>query len=419
MHGWKLKCIQTTQIACIEHKRKGVFRVTQWHYVDANGQPAGPISTEALLQLRKQGLIQADGLVWREGMPEWRPMHDVDAAEWAAPDQAANKSYTGAPPEYTAAQQKGLATGHVVYAGFWRRWAALFLDQLILGIAFYAVLFVLIVVVVLVGSISTSDFNSEDPPGWLVTAYLGFLLLYYAAAALYFSLSESSKHQATLGKRAVGIKVVNAQGGRLSFSHALARWCSAGLSYITLYVGFLMAAFTDRKRALHDMVAGTLVVDRWAYTDTPERQQEGLGGCLVVFIIGIIGLVMVMVLAILAAIALPAYQQYQQRAEVGVALVEVSAVKNAVTDYRDAEGACITTDAIEPNVQAMIAQSPHLSEVIIGRFESGNCGLEATLGGFQADSLNTHKIWWEQLSETEWECTSDLDDKLLPEVCRG
>ncbi len=393
--------------------------MTEWHYVDANGQPAGPVSTEALLQLRTQGLIQWESLVWREGMPQWQPMRDVESAAWSPPPQPPDVPETPLPSPVMEATTKDHAAGRVVYAGFWRRWAALFLDQLILGVAFYAVLFVLVIAAAVTGLLSGNDFNSEDPPAWLVAAYLGSLLLYYVAAALYFSLSESSKHQASLGKRAVGIKVVNAQGGRLSFSHALARWCSAGLSYITLYVGFLMAAFTDQKRALHDMVAGTLVVDRWAYTETPERQQEGLGGCLVVFIIGIIGLVMVMVLAILAAIALPAYQQYQQRTELNVALVEVNAVKNAQMYYRDTDGECITTDAIDPSVQAMIAQSPHLTNVIIGQFESGNCGLEATIGGSRFEALNTHKIWWEQLSETEWECTSDLDDKLLPEVCRG
>ena len=56
---------------------------------------------------------------------------------------------------------------------------------------------------------------------------------------------------------------------------------TASLSYLTLYIGFLMAAFTERKQALHDMVAGTLVVDRWAYTEHPELQRRGLGGCVI------------------------------------------------------------------------------------------------------------------------------------------
>src|SRR5690554_810032 len=84
---------------------------------------------------------------------------------------------------------------------------------------------------------------------------------------------------------ALGIKVVNADGGRLSFAHALGRWFTALLSYVTLYIGFLLAAFTGKKQALHDLVAGTFVVDRWAYTEFPERQQRSLGGCLIVFVI--------------------------------------------------------------------------------------------------------------------------------------
>ena len=202
----------------------------------------------------------------------------------------------------------------VVQAGFLRRWAALFLDQLILGVAYYALLIVLMMVFGIAGGLDLfSQVDAQDPPGWFVAAYLGVMLLYYAAAGLYFSLMESSRHQATLGKMALGIKVVNAHGGRLSFAHALGRWFAALLSYVTLYIGFLMAAFTGKKQALHDLVAGTFVVDRWAYTEFPERQQRTLGGCVIVFVIAMILMIGIAVLGILAAIALPAYQEYTGR----------------------------------------------------------------------------------------------------------
>src|SRR5207342_3681907 len=125
-------------------------------------------------------------------------------------------------------------------------------------------------------------------PAWWLPAYFAAILAYYIAAAMYYSLQESSGHQATLGKRALGIKVVDARGQRLTRKHALGRWFAASLSYLTMYVGFLMAAFTERKRALHDMVAGTLVVDRWAYTEFPERQKRELSGCLIAFLIGVL-----------------------------------------------------------------------------------------------------------------------------------
>ena len=94
-------------------------------------------------------------------------------------------------------------------------------------------------------------------------------------------------------------------GRRINGAHALGRWFAAALSYLTLFIGFLMAAVTDSKRALHDYVAGAQVVDAWAYTSFPERQKRGLSGCLVAFLVAML---MVPILAILAAIAISQYQ---------------------------------------------------------------------------------------------------------------
>src|SRR5690606_17022154 len=144
--------------------------------------------------------------------------------------------------------------------------------------------------------------DSDDPPAWVIAAYVGVTLLYYVAAGLYYSLMESSRNQATLGKMALGIKVVDRGGDRLSFPHALGRWFAASLSYLTLYIGFLLAAFTQNKQALHDMVAGTQVVDRWAYTDFPERQQRSLGGCVIAFVVVMLLMIVLAVGGIIAAI---------------------------------------------------------------------------------------------------------------------
>jgi uncharacterized RDD family membrane protein YckC len=70
----------------------------------------------------------------------------------------------------------------------------------------------------------------------------------------------SSLNQATLGKMAMGIKVTNLDGGRIGFGRAVAREVARLLSFITFMIGYLMAAFTERKQALHDKVVGTVVV---------------------------------------------------------------------------------------------------------------------------------------------------------------
>jgi uncharacterized RDD family membrane protein YckC len=77
---------------------------------------------------------------------------------------------------------------------------------------------------------------------------------------LYYALSESSLKQATLGKQAMGITVTDMDGNRISFPRATGRYFSKIISTITLLIGYLMAAFTAKKQALHDIIAGTLVI---------------------------------------------------------------------------------------------------------------------------------------------------------------
>lgn len=77
---------------------------------------------------------------------------------------------------------------------------------------------------------------------------------------LYWSLMESSKYQASIGKRVMGIQVTDENGQRLTFLRALGRNISKILSAFTLLIGFMMAGWTSRKQALHDMVARCYLV---------------------------------------------------------------------------------------------------------------------------------------------------------------
>jgi uncharacterized RDD family membrane protein YckC len=77
---------------------------------------------------------------------------------------------------------------------------------------------------------------------------------------LYEALMTSSSKQATVGKMVFGLVVTDTQGARLSFLHATGRHFAKFLSTLTLLIGYVMAAFTERKQALHDFVAGTYVL---------------------------------------------------------------------------------------------------------------------------------------------------------------
>ncbi len=122
------------------------------------------------------------------------------------------------------------------YAGFWRRFAAYLIDWVILIIA--AVIIRLVLADWLAGTI---------------TFFLGWL---------YFAGMESSTRQATLGKGAMGVFVTDMDGQRISFLRATGRYFAKWLSGLILMVGYIMAAFTARKQALHDILASTLVLYR-------------------------------------------------------------------------------------------------------------------------------------------------------------
>ncbi len=80
-----------------------------------------------------------------------------------------------------------------------------------------------------------------------------------AGSWLYEALMESSSRQATLGKMIFQMKVTDLSGSRISFARATGRYFAKWLSGLTLFIGYIIAGFTERKQALHDMVAGTLV----------------------------------------------------------------------------------------------------------------------------------------------------------------
>ena len=113
----------------------------------------------------------------------------------------------------------------------------------------------------------------------------GFYVLEIVVMAGYFAVMHASSSQATLGKMAVGIKVTDEDGQRIGIVRGIGRFFATFVSSLILLVGYLMAAFTDRKRALHDMIASTLVVDRWAYTSHPERQRTSSGTVTIVILV--------------------------------------------------------------------------------------------------------------------------------------
>ena len=88
----------------------------------------------------------------------------------------------------------------------------------------------------------------------------GWMLAVLAVWWLYFAFFESSARGATLGKRILGLSVVDLDGRRLGFGRATWRFFAKFLGLLTFMIGFAMAIFTPKNQALHDYLAKTLVI---------------------------------------------------------------------------------------------------------------------------------------------------------------
>ncbi len=134
-------------------------------------------------------------------------------------------------------------------AGFWRRVLASLMDRALLnGVIVALYLFYAL----LAGGASV---RGEMGLFFLAGAIFGTLLRW-----LYFTLLESSVLQATFGKLALGIRVTDERGKRISLARANGRYWAKIISAVTGGIGYLMIAFTSRKQGLHDIIASTLVV---------------------------------------------------------------------------------------------------------------------------------------------------------------
>jgi uncharacterized RDD family membrane protein YckC len=253
-----------------------------WYYVDL-GKQAGPVSDGQLEELARGGKINADTLVWHEGMAAWLPYREAKGgSNPASPGTAAGiNPPVGENPEAVCAEcgkifpiqdmirygkvcvcanckpvfmQKlsegaQIQTGELNYAGFGIRFGAKFLDGLILGLPFMAVFF--IVAVPQVRNVTPGRVNFLP-----LLMQLGFIVVRMA-----YDIFFLGKYGATPGKMLCKLKVVTADGGRIGYGRATGRFFAEMLSGMICYIGYIMVAFDNpQKRALHDHICNTRVV---------------------------------------------------------------------------------------------------------------------------------------------------------------
>lgn len=157
------------------------------------------------------------------------------------------------------------APAGTLYAGFWLRVVAAIIDGLLLGIPTAVIFFIFFA-----SAIPSLMQHQQDPMAIVLTILPRLILLvvvYLAGAWLYWALMESSSWQATLGKKALGLYVTDMAGNRATFARTSGRfWAGRGIAMVPYLGGLyfliscIMAGFTERKQALHDMIANCLVM---------------------------------------------------------------------------------------------------------------------------------------------------------------
>lgn len=248
----------------------------KWYYVE-NAQQRGPVTDADLEQLVSAGTVQPATLVWQEGMADWQPYSQVMASGGASapastappPEGSVVCSQCGnifppdevirygdaavcaqCKPVFVQRLREGAATSvSMEYAGFWIRFLAKIVDQIVLS-----------VVGGIMGGIVGAIFAATggDQP----VAMAGVIYAMNVLAAMAYTVFFLYRFGATPGKMLLKIRVVRADGDHLSLGRCFGRYFAEILSGLICGIGYIMAAFDDEKRALHDRICDTRVIKR-------------------------------------------------------------------------------------------------------------------------------------------------------------
>lgn len=244
-----------------------------WFYAEGTQQTAerrGPLDDATFEAMAHSGRLRASTLVWQTGMAEWQPL-SVARPDLAltppslseAPPPVAFCSMCGVPhppedligfsgrqicaackPRFAQALTLGLdlSLPRPRYAGFWIRFGARLIDGM------------LIFIVQLSLTLSVTALAGQNA---ILSA---IMLILSVVGPVVYEVAMTIKYRATLGKLALGIRILRADGSPLTWSRVLGRHFAQLLSATILLIGYLMVAFDPRKQALHDRLCDTVVV---------------------------------------------------------------------------------------------------------------------------------------------------------------
>ncbi|MEO5960425.1 MAG: RDD family protein [Opitutaceae bacterium] len=265
----------------------------QWYYA-VNNQRQGPVTQAEFDKLVSDGVITGDTLVWRQGMTEWQPYAKVAGASGGVPPvapataasvateatddtaicAASGKRYPKREMiqyegKWISAEHRdayfqrmregvvqpgdGAVPGPFGYGGFWRRFVARIVDGIIQSVVLMPLSLLLGF-----GIFNSARVQSGDLTGMIMLQVV--FQLVGIVVGLAYEIFFIRKFDATPGKMAMGLKILRPDGSKLSIGRIVGRYFGAFVSGMILAIGYIMAAFDDEKRSLHDRIADTRVI---------------------------------------------------------------------------------------------------------------------------------------------------------------
>ena len=250
-----------------------------WYYAE-QGEQKGPVEDREFQKLAETGRVTDQTLVWHDGLADWQPYGKIAGTPVAAASSA-TAACARCGRMFEAAQllrygdqnvcgecksaffqslQEGVAQPNtLVYGGFWIRFAAKFLDGLICGVV--STLLQFAVMFLVFGSMVVA--NQTADPGAVASRVIASMILSYAvgfAVGISYVVGFVGRFGATPGKMACGLKIVYADGSHIGYGRATGRYFAELLSAMIFCVGYIIAAFDDATRALHDRICDTRVI---------------------------------------------------------------------------------------------------------------------------------------------------------------